>query len=319
MPSSSTSTFSEPDEFEAALRRQTGVDLLVTDQGRFRGRLTQVALHQLHLVAADETVPRIAFITMRSDLTLAWWALERHGSQIWCGTPSLADEIVTLGPGARAHARTQSNCRWAGLWISTADLDRHWRAITGTPVIPLDGAISWRPSNAALRSLRALHAAAIRLFENRASEALTASAVHGLEQQLIHALVECLSDDVPGTQSNGTRKRHNSLMVCFEAACMSYEHRIPSLKELCIALGVPERSLRASCAQHLGMSPMSYLRLRRMKLVRHALRSARPANSGVAELARRHGFTNLGRFAATYRQLFGELPSTMLQRRGALL
>ena len=101
MPSSSTSTFGELDEFEAALRTQTDVDLLVTEQGRFRGRLTQVALHQVHLVAADETVPRIAFISIRPDLTLAWWALGRHGSQIWCGTPSLADEIVTFGPGAR--------------------------------------------------------------------------------------------------------------------------------------------------------------------------------------------------------------------------
>jgi AraC-like DNA-binding protein len=319
MPSSSTSTFSELDEFEAALRRQTDVDLLVTEQGRFRGRLTQVALHQVHLVAADETVPRIAFISIRPNFTLAWWALEPHGSQIWCGTPSLADEIVTLGPGARVHARTQSDCRWAGLWISTADLDRHWRAITGTPFIPLNGASSWRPSNATLRTLRALHAAAIRLFENRASEVLTASAVDGLEQQLIYALVECLSDGDPGALSNRTRKRHNSLMACFEAACMSYEHRIPSLTELCTALGVPERSLRASCVQHLGMGPMRYLRLRKMKLVRHALRSARPADAGVAELARRHGFTEMGRFAATYRQLFGKLPSATLQRIETLL
>jgi AraC-like DNA-binding protein len=319
MPSSSTSTFGELDEFEAALRTQTDVDLLVTEQGRFRGRLTQVALHQVHLVAADETVPRIAFISIRRDLTLAWWALGRHGSQIWCGTPSLADEIVTFGPGARVHARTQSDCRWAGLWISTADLDRHWRAITGTPVIPLSGARSWRPSDAALRTLRALHAAAIRLFENRASEVLTASAVDGLEQQLIHALVECLSDGAPGAQNNRTRRRHNSLMACFEAACMSYEHRIPSLKELCTALDVPERTLRASCVQHLGMGPMRYLRLRKMKLVRHALRSARPADSGVAELARRYGFIDMGRFAGTYRQLFGELPSATLQRIEALL
>jgi hypothetical protein len=35
---------------------------------------------------------------------------------------------------------------------------------------------------------------------------------------------------------------------------------------------------------------------------------------GVAEHARRHGFTELGRFAVVYRTVFGESPSTTLRR-----
>jgi len=34
----------------------------------------------------------------------------------------------------------------------------------------------------------------------------------------------------------------------------------------------------------------------------------------VAEVARRFGFAELGRFAGTYRATFGETPSTTLQR-----
>jgi len=319
MPSSSTSTFSEPEEFEAALRRQTDVDLLVTGQGRFRGRLTHVTLQRIQLAAVDETVSRIAFIAIRPTLTLVWWALERRGSQVWCGTPSLADEIVTLGPGSRVHARTHRDCRWAALWISTADLDRNWRALIGTPAMPLDGVRSWRPSTTALRTLRAVHAAAIRLFESRADAVLTASAVHGLEQQLIHAFIDCLSGGVAGARNTEAAKRHNDLMACFEDACMSDIHRLPSLRELCMTLGVPGRSLRSWCVQYLGMSPIRYLRLRRMKLVRRALCSARPSDAGVAAVARRHGFTDPGRFAANYRQLFGELPSATLKRSGAAI
>jgi AraC-like DNA-binding protein len=319
MPSSSTSTVSEPEEFEAALRRLTDVNLLVTEQGRFRGRLTQVALHRIHLVAADETVSRVAHISMRPNLTLVWWALARHGSQIWCGTPCLAGEFMTLGPGARAYARTEGACRWAGLWISATDLERHRRALTGSPIMALNGASAWRPRHAALQTLRALHAAAIRLFEHRAREVLTPRATHGLEQQLIHAVVQCLSNGVPGAQCGEAGERHNSLMARFEDACETYAHRVPALSELCAALGVSERSLRSSCTRHLGMGPISYLRLRRMKSVRHALRSACPADYNVAELARRHGFTELDRFAARYRQLFGELPSATLQRSKAVL
>ena len=314
MPSCSTSTFSEPEEFEAALRRQTDVDLLVTEQTDFRGRITQVGLHLLHLAVADETAPRIAFVAMRPDIVLVWWAIGRPGSQIWCGAPALAGEVMTLGPGDRAHARTQDASRWAALWISATDLDRYSETLTGAPVSVLNGAGSWRPVGAALQTLHRLHAAAITMFERRAGEVLAASAVHGLEQQLIHALVECLSDGVPGAHNRRTAERHGNLMARFEDACAPCEHRASTLIELCATLGVPERSLRTSCMQHLGMGPMSYLRLRRLKSVRRALCSASPDDSSVAELARRYGFTELGRFAVKYRQVFGELPSATLQR-----
>jgi AraC-like DNA-binding protein len=314
MPNCSTSTFSEPEEFEAALRRQTNVDLLVTEQTDFRGRITQVGLHLLHLAVADETAPRIAFVAMRPDIVLVWWAIGRPGSQIWCGAPSSAGEVMTLGPGHRAHARTRGASRWAALWISATDLDRYSQTLTGTPVRALNGAGSWRPVGAALQTLHRLHAAAIAMFERRAGEVLAASAVHGLEQQLIHALVECLSDGVPGAHNRRTAERHDNLMARFEDACSPCEHRTSTLIELCATLGVPERSLRTSCMQHLGMGPMSYLRLRRLKSVRRALCSASPDDSSVAELARRYGFTELGRFAVKYRQVFGELPSATLQR-----
>ena len=103
-------------------------------------------------------------------------------------------------------------------------------------------------------------------------------------------------------------------MLRFEDACATYAHRTPALVEICATLDIPERTLRTLCQQHLGMGPMIYLRLRRMNSVRRALSVACPADTTVAELARRHGFTELSRFAATYRTLFDELPSTTLQR-----
>ena len=319
MPSSSTSTFSEPVEFEAALCRHADVDLLVTEQGTFQARLTHVALHRVHLAVAYETVSRIAFVSMRRDLVLVWWAIGRRGPQIWCGMPSLAGEIVTLSLGGRAHARTQGTSRWAGLWISAADLDHYSRVLTGAPFKVPPGTSFFRPHQAALEMLQGLHAAAIKLFENCPGEVLAASAIHGLEQQLIQALVECLSDGFLGARSTRTDEQRGDLMVRFEDICATYAHRMPTLVELCTALDVPTRTLRRACTQYLDLSPMSYLRLRRMKMVHRALRSARASDSSVAELARRHGFNEPGRFAARYRALFGELPSTTLRRPVAAL
>ena len=83
--------------------------------------------------------------------------------------------------------------------------------------------------------------------------------------------------------------------------------------ELCMAVGVPERTLRACCEEFLGMGPQRYLRLRRMKMARGELRRADPATTSVATIARQCGFANLGRFAVTYRTWFGETPSTTLR------
>ena len=77
---------------------------------------------------------------------------------------------------------------------------------------------------------------------------------------------------------------------------------------------VSDRTLRSCCAEFLGMNPTQYVRLRRLKEVRRALRDAHPDKVKVAEVANRFGFTQLGRFAGTYRATFGEIPSTTLER-----
>jgi AraC-like DNA-binding protein len=313
MPSSSTSIFSDPDDFEATLRRWMDVDLTITGEGQYRSRLTQIALRHLYLAAGHESVSRIAFMSMRLDLVLLCWPTGDHASQIWHGSATLPGEIVTLNPGESVHARTVGASRWAGLWISAADLASYSQALTGKPIGAMGGIRSWRPDRAALHTLTALHAAAVKLFETRPKEVPTAGAIRGLEQQLIHALVECLSG--PATRIHGAGEQRANLMVRFEAACIAHAQTKITLFELCAVLDVAERSLRTCCRQYLGMGPMRYLRVRRMKLVRHALRTAHPAESKVAELAARHGFTSMPRFTAFYRRMFGELPAATLQRR----
>jgi hypothetical protein len=51
-----------------------------------------------------------------------------------------------------------------------------------------------------------------------------------------------------------------------------------------------------------------------MHLARRALMLGDPAKANVTQTATEYGFWELGRFAVSYRQLFGEPPSATLRR-----
>ena len=99
----------------------------------------------------------------------------------------------------------------------------------------------------------------------------------------------------------------------FEDALALYPGSL-DMSELCVALSIPERSLRGCCAEFLGMSPTRYHLLRRLNLARAGLQRSEFERQGVADVARRCGFAELGRFAAAYRAVFGELPSATWRR-----
>lgn len=64
------------------------------------------------------------------------------------------------------------------------------------------------------------------------------------------------------------------------------------------------------------MSPMLYVRRRRMRMARAVLLRADPATATatVTRIATRFGFLELGRFSVSYKKMFGEPPSATLQR-----
>ena len=71
---------------------------------------------------------------------------------------------------------------------------------------------------------------------------------------------------------------------------------------------VSVRTLQEGFQRHLGMSPMTYLRVVRLRRAHRDLRSADPAHTTVARIAHRWGFTHLGRFAAAHQRMYGQTP-----------
>jgi len=85
------------------------------------------------------------------------------------------------------------------------------------------------------------------------------------------------------------------------------------ISTLCRVAGVSERGLRNAFRSVHGMSPKQYLLTERLQGVRRELSDARRGPITVTHVAATYGFFELGRFAASYRQAFGEAPSDTLR------
>lgn len=86
-----------------------------------------------------------------------------------------------------------------------------------------------------------------------------------------------------------------------------------SIAQLCRVAGVSERSLRNAFYDVRGMSPKRFATRARLAEVRRALSDANGARGAVTTIATDYGFFELGRFASTYKAVFGESPSETLR------
>jgi AraC-like DNA-binding protein len=89
------------------------------------------------------------------------------------------------------------------------------------------------------------------------------------------------------------------------------------ISRICGQLNVSRRTLHRAFYETLRIGPIAYLRHRRLCAVHTALRYG-AAGETIADLAVRHGFLNVGRFAHYYRQLLGEYPHQTRSRANGL-
>jgi AraC family transcriptional regulator, ethanolamine operon transcriptional activator len=115
------------------------------------------------------------------------------------------------------------------------------------------------------------------------------------------------------TQSTTSRRQVVERAEAFLSARISEP---VSIAQLCRVVGVSERSLRNAFHDVRGMSPKRYAVRTRLAKVRRALRDANRARGAVTAIATDYGFFELGRFAGTYKAVFGESPSATLRGRG---
>ncbi len=130
-----------------------------------------------------------------------------------------------------------------------------------------------------------------------------------LESELPQRLLTALASSQDVTTSPPSRLRDQALKKSL--AYLEENNNEPlQVIDLCKATGVSVRTLRYAFIEHFGISPKAYLVRCRLNKVRSVLRSANPSTTKICDIASQWGFWHMGQFAADYRNLFGELPST---------
>jgi AraC-like DNA-binding protein len=92
-------------------------------------------------------------------------------------------------------------------------------------------------------------------------------------------------------------------------------NRAMTTERVAAQAGMSTRALHRGFREHVGCTPMDYLRDIRLKRAREMLAAADASSAlTVTEVALDAGFMHMGRFSAQYRRRFGESPSETLRR-----
>jgi AraC-like DNA-binding protein len=312
MPTSGTSTYVDPDDYQAKFRGGR-ISLVLTNGVGFKARQTWVEFGHLHLLRNEENLPRVAYISLPPERVFVGFPRGTGPPPTWGGMKLKSGEIVLHGIGERLHYRTNAASRWGYVSLAPHHLAAYRRAIAGVDLGVSSMGRILRPTGRAKSELLSLHAQACHLADTKPKMITHPEVARSLEQQLAHALVKCLAAEEV-CDPTPTKRHYRSIMARFEKVLEERLDRPLRIPDVCATIEVSQRTLRTCCAEFLGLSPGHYMRLRRLNITRRLLRDADPDATTVAEIARRSGFSELGRFAAIYRMAFGETPSTTLAR-----
>jgi len=285
-----------------------------TGRGEFNGAIRRLRLGSLTLlqtVCPNKTVVRVvterdkhyAFIPLKSAETMSWNGRDQLNPGVfsWDGQfgffrRGMDTEMVSLIYDGNSYAASRS--AWLGIEPGVMPPRHEGR-------------------NAPARLSGAFHGLLQQVLGMMISEP-QAFQMPGFRQTIEESITKALLLAEHGEGGNGrlsAASRLGRADIVHQAD--EYLHgRLGQpvyLLELCRALGVNARTLNYAFHDVCGMSPLQYLKLRRLRLVRQILRNGIHAGGSVKAAALQCGFADLGRFSIEYRRFFGESPSQTLE------
>jgi AraC-like DNA-binding protein len=306
-PGATTVLRASVDDVDTYTRVVAGLKVEAVRAGTGRGpnRITSVSDGRISANAPSIGFPTLVR-TAIGDENLAFACVESapRGSH-WCGRDINDGELYAYGPGTEHVGVNVPGLEFKFVVVRVDDLQQCADEL-GLWLGDVDRAFLTRLG----RSPKALAAARslVELFRLpggrnpprwRMDELLTVVA-RGLAQPRVVLL--------PGVHEIIDSRR--VVNTCVELA-RRIERR-PTLRELCRAAVVSERSLRQAFIDEFDLPPTQFFRLWALSEAHRRLVSGQRYGDTVTRVALDVGFGHLGRFAEYYRAIYGESPSQTL-------
>jgi AraC-like DNA-binding protein len=246
------------------------------------------------------------------NVPLRGWIRSRHRGLDTTPSPEVAS--IYRPDGEIAVTRWPGGTRNLAVKIDQVVVDKALESLVEGPVaspipfeasLPLNGEAAQSWVRLLLMVQRHLDRPDSVLAHSVVSVPLVESLIHGFLLVADHPYREQLA--APAESGRPAVLRH--AMDIIEAGA----HLPLTTSTLARQCHVSVRTLQEGFRRHLGMSPMAYVRVVRLRRAHRDLRSADPSHSTVAAIAHRWGFTHLGRFAEAHKMVYGETPLQVLR------
>lgn len=299
--------FSDPDDFGDALLGGQ-FDYLPMPGQVFSATLRLLRVDDL-VVQRSDTSAHIVRGAIEAGLAALIVPLRHPAKPARMNGDTAAGAQAFLAPGGvEFHGHCPSATAWAAVSLplpqlaALAELAPQQLGKLG------DASLLSLPQAAAARLAGTLDQAA-RMAHELPSELALPGRATGLATALREAVADTLTADAR-LLSRPRAGREAQRVVRLAEEFMRTQIGQPIYREqLCTSLGVSLRKLHDAFVTVCGVSPQTYLKIRRLSLARQALRGASVRPSLVKSVALAHGFWHLGYFSRDYRALFGEPPS----------
>lgn len=287
-----------------------GSDLKIVQlaPGAFEGQLTHARIGTLGLSAGDFEPDIRARGVMNPDLVTIGMMVESDGEVKQWDYDVVPGDVLVFPRGVEQEGRFTGRSRYVTLTLSEEELASHsvGEGALGEPDF-WTRIHRFRASPGVREFIRCEIATKVAQLR-RGVVPETPAAVGYLRRSLIEAFIVSVLDEQDVETED--RRSDSKLVRAVEDYIEGLDRLDPiHISELCLALDVSRRTLHRAFHGMLGLGPVEYLRLVRLAEVRRQLTSGRPGTASVSQAALDAGFSDLGRFAAYYRKLYGEMPS----------
>lgn len=244
--------------------------------------------------------------TIRGDVVPIAIPLDSRG--VFQGLPFNSGDLIFMKPGSDLNLLAQSPVELLTLHVPKHDLEsvgvklgieNPMDLLSGPPVVDLSPSFrqNWLKG----------------MFEFFQIPAGFTSARKELESQMLCLFWESLTNQ--NTRKSGLAVNPPAVIRYIKRAQEFIEENLTDticLEDIAAVSGVSTRMLQLCFREYFQMSPMQYLRWRRLHLVRKALQEESPHFVTVTRVAMTYGFFHLSRFSGEYKHMFGELPNQTL-------